>query len=516
MRRSYMTERGVRPTGTSPVFSFTARFPVGRREENIMSIAEDSRFPRVFEYFEELTRIPRASGNTKAVSDFVVSFAQSHGLSCRQDEFNNVIVWKPASAGREEEPAVMLQGHLDMVAAVDEGISFDFRTDALRLRRDGDFLSAEGTTLGADDGIAVAMILAVLEDDTLSHPPLECVFTVDEELGMLGAAALDLSGLKAESLINLDCEGEGVLTVGCAGGSLVRLSFPAPAMEISGILCRISVSGLIGGHSGVEIHKNHTNANHLMGRILTRLSAACPCLIGALSGGSADNAIPSSASAQVLIGEADVPVLDTALNMLRIELEEEIVPAEPDFTLSWSMETAPAPARVSRALTELLPLFSALPDGVQAMSRDLPGLVETSLNLGTMQWDGTNLILAISVRSSMEESRRELEEDLLRTAQAYGGTGEVLGVYPGWPAKPDSRLVTLTSGIWQEMTGQPMRVEAIHAGLECGVFLSKMPNLDIEAMGPDLFDIHTTNERLSISSAGRVYDLLTRILARIR
>lgn len=480
-----------------------------------MGIVEHTSCPRVFDYFEEIAGIPHGSGNTGAISRYCVAFAAAHGLACRQDAAGNVVIRKPASPGRESEEAVLLQGHLDMVAAQEEGIAFDFLRDSLRLRREGDFLTADGTTLGGDDGIAVAMCLAILEDDSLSHPPLECVFTVDEEIGMLGAEALDTSDLTATRMLNLDCEAEGVLTVGCAGGSRVRFSFRTPGHEVTALPCRMRIEGLIGGHSGTEIHRGRINANHLLATLLQQLEEACPCLPGEISGGAADNAIPASAAALLAVPPEKKDEMESLLAAVREAWQEEIRRTEPDFSLSWSWGEEAVSLTVSEELPRLLPLFSQLPDGVQAMSEALPGMVETSLNLGIMKWDGRELRLTFSVRSSVEESRHELEQKLVTLAASFGGTASVDSEYAGWPVQSDSSLRRIASRIWEEMTGKPMRAEAIHAGLECGIFISKMPGLDIIALGPDMQDIHTPRERLSISSTERVYAFVRKLLAEI-
>ncbi len=478
-----------------------------------MGIVEHTSCPRVFDYFEEIAGIPHGSGNTKRLSEHCAVFAAAHGLTCRRDAAGNVVIHKPASPGRETEEAVLLQGHLDMVAAQEEGLAFDFLRDGLRLRREGDFLTADGTTLGGDDGIAVAMCLAILEDDSLSHPPLECVFTVDEEIGMLGAEALDTSDLTATRLLNLDCEEEGVLTVGCAGGSRVRLCFPAAGREVMALSCRIRIEGLIGGHSGTEIHRNRINANHLMATLLSQLTETCPTSLGEFVGGAADNAIPSSATALLAVPTEKQAEMDSLLAAVQETWQREIRQTEPDFSLTWTWEAQPGLLIVSEELTRLLPLFAQLPDGVQAMCEELPDMVETSLNLGIVKWENDQLHLSFSVRSSVEEEKHAVERELISLAESYGGTASVDGDYPGWPVQSDSRLRKTASRLWEEMTGRPMRAEAIHAGLECGIFLSKMPGLDIIAMGPEMQDIHTPRERLSISSTERVYAFLRELLA---
>lgn len=474
--------------------------------------------PRVFEHFESLTQIPHPSRHTKAVSDFCVRFAKEHHLEVQQDAANNVIIRKPATPGREKDPVVMLQGHLDMVPAVEEGREFDFLTDPLQLQVEGDYLRATGTTLGGDDGIAVAMSLAVLEDDTISHPPLVCVFTTDEEIGLLGASALDMSSLKADMLLNLDSEAEGILTVSCAGGATVRLALPAEPLPMSGRICRLSLSGLTGGHSGADIDKHLDNAIRVLAGILNRIFPECPefGLVSA-KGGSADNAIPSSASAEILVPEGKISLLRAAVADMNLSLFADVKQREAGalLELTETGETAAAAVPADEAV-RVLSWILGLPDGVRAMNADIPGLVQTSSNQGILSWKDGTCTLTISVRSCVNEEKEELITFLRSQTGQAGGSSEVFGKYPGWPARKDSRLAGLCCRVWKELTGEEMKVEAIHAGLECGLFADGIPGLDCVSLGPDMKDIHTPRERLSISSTGRVWEFVVRMLDEIR
>ena len=460
---------------------------------------------RVFHYFEELCGIPHGSGNTKAISDFCMAFARQHGLDAEQDAYNNVLIRKPGSAGYETHPPVILQGHLDMVCEKEPERSIDFTRDGLELFLDGDWIGARGTTLGGDDGIAVAMGLAILEDDTLAHPPLEVLFTTDEETGMDGAVGLDASRLKGRTLINADSEEEGVLTVGCAGGARAELRIPVTREPVDAPCYTVTVDGLIGGHSGAEIHKGRLNANIVMGRFLQSLPEDFRLVT--LAGGLKDNAIPRQ-TVCVLAGDDPTAAASAFAAAAQI-------PADPDLTIT----VAPAPAAKtavtaadSRRVAEFL---ATVKNGVQAMSRHIEGLVETSLNLGVLELEEAALRATFSVRSSVGESKTALLTDLEQTAAAFGGTYSSHGHYPAWEYREVSPLRDVMVAVYEEQTGEKPVVKAIHAGLECGLFSEKLPGLDAVSFGPRMRDIHTTRERLCISSTERTYAYLCRVLERL-
>ncbi len=460
---------------------------------------------RVFYYFEELCGIPHGSGNTKAVSDYCMAFARRHGLEAEQDAYNNVLIRKPGSAGYETHPPVILQGHLDMVCEKEPGSPVDFTRDGLELFIDGDWIGARGTTLGGDDGIAVAMGLAILEDDALAHPPLEVLFTTDEETGMDGAVGLDASRLKGRTLINADSEEEGVLTVGCAGGARAELRIPVTREPVNAPCYTVTVDGLIGGHSGAEIHKGRLNANIVMGRFLHSLTGEYRLV--SLAGGLKDNAIPRQ-TVCVLAGEDPTAAAAAFAAANRI-------PSDPDLTVTVS----PAPA-ADRALTaadsrRVAEFLTTVKNGVQAMSRHIDGLVETSLNLGVLELEETALRATFSVRSSVGTGKTALLADLEQTAAAFGGTYSSHGHYPAWEYREVSPLREVMVAVYEEQTGQKPVVETIHAGLECGLFSEKLPGLDAVSFGPRMRDIHTTRERLCISSTERTYAYLCRVLEKL-
>lgn len=488
---------------------------------------------QVFHYFEELSRIPRESGYTKEAADYCVAFARAHGLSWRRDDHQNVVIRKPGSKGFEQAPTVMLQGHLDMVCVADPGVSHDFRTEGLRLKTEGDYLTADGTTLGGDDGIAVAMALAILDSKDLIHPPLECVFTSDEEIGMVGASAMDMSDLKSSFLLNLDSEDEGVFLSGCAGGIRYDLTLPITRTNGSGVPVKLQLSGLTGGHSGTDIVFGRANAVILAGEVLNRLVETIPSLsLYNLSAGLQDNAIPTSFTAELLVQNGNLTGAEQAVQAIEADLrarfhgtdpglaltltaDSEI--SEPSETLTPDMKQDGTAAQVL-AGPELL-RFSAfllnLPDGVSAMSSDLPGLVETSMNCGILRLSDTEAQVSCLLRSSSASGKQALMRRLEAYMDLTGGSFQTSGDYPAWEYRPDYPLQSVLCEVYEEQYGKPARVETIHAGVECGLFAAAIPGLDAVSMGPEILDIHTPRERLSISSTKRFYRFLTEVLKRL-
>lgn len=459
---------------------------------------------KVFEYFEKICAIPHGSRDTKKISDFCVQFAEQRGLPVRQDAHNNVIIWKNATAGYETHPTVILQGHLDMVCEKEPDCDIDFTTDGLRLRVDGDMISADGTTLGGDDGIAVAYALALLDSDTIPHPPLEVVLTVDEEIGMLGATDIDLSMLKGRILLNIDSEDEGILTVSCAGGATSTVTLPIRREKASGKLLTVCVDGLQGGHSGVEIHKGRCNANKLLGELLEKMQ---PLQLVSIDGGQKDNAIPRSAVARFFTQDA------ANFDAAKQDILNKYCAMEPNLQITMQEEPADADAIVqSKAVVALL---NKLPNGVQAMSQEIKGLVQTSLNLGILKTCDDCVSMTFSVRSSVNTEKADLIQALKDTGAEFGADYSQMGEYPAWEYCHDSKLRPLMVATFQELYGKEPVVEAIHAGLECGILADKLPGLDAVSFGPDMTDIHTTREQLSVSSVRRTWDYLCAVLARI-
>ena len=468
----------------------------------------------VFHCFEALCAIPHGSGNTKAVSDWCAAFAKARGLECRQDALNNLIIIKEATPGYEGAEPVILQGHLDMVCEKEPGCQKDLEREGLDLEVDGDFVRARGTTLGGDDGIAVAMALALLDARDLPHPRLEVVLTVDEEVGMLGAAALDVSPLRGRTLINLDSEEEGVFTVSCAGGNRTKCILPVKRESFPGTALMVSVGGLTGGHSGTEIHRGRANANQLLGRCLRAVSARTPLRLSWAEGGSKDNAIPTHSRAQIVV--SDGAAARAALEKLEADLRREYRSTDPGLTIQAEEgETPPLPLD-KESTRRAVCMLTCLPNGVQAMSGDIPGLVQTSLNLGILTTGEEEMSVCFSVRSSLGSQKEALKDRLACLMEELGGRAEYSGDYPAWEYREDSPLRARMVQVFREQYGREPRIEAIHAGLECGLLAGKLPGLDGVSIGPDLLEIHTPRERMSISSVQRVWAFLLEVLRRSR
>ena len=468
-------------------------------------------------WFEKLCSIPHGSGNTKEISDFCVDFARERGLECYQDEANNVIIKKPGTSGYEASAPVILQGHLDMVCQKKPGCDIDFLHDGLRLKTDGEYVWADGTTLGGDDGIAVAMTLAVLDSDSISHPPIEAVFTVDEETGMLGAAVLDMARLSGRRMINIDSEVEGVFTVSCAGGLRADVRIPVSREMLITSSAKIVISGLRGGHSGVEIGKNRASSNALAGRVLDAVIEKCGAQLVSLSGGSADNAIAAHSEMVVALCEKDLPLLESAVSELNGAFRNEYAVSDPDISVCVAEVSSGEVSALCTADTrKVCDALLILPQGIQAMSQDMPGLVETSLNLGILTLENDYLRAAFSVRSSVSSRKKMIARRLERIAAILGGSIEYSGDYPAWEFKRGSGLCQTLEEIYLEQYGSKPDVVAIHAGLECGLFSAALPGLECVSIGPNLFDIHTVSERMEIASVLRVWNFLLKALERMK
>ena len=472
-----------------------------------MSVLEQYQPREALRYFEEICSIPHGSGDTKRISDYCVRFAKAHGLPCVQDEHNNIVICKPGTAGYEDHPPVILQGHLDMVGEKDADCDIDFSKDGLRLRCDGEYIFAEGTTLGGDDGIAAAYALAILAADDIKHPPIEAVFTVDEEIGMLGADAMDMSVLKGRVLLNCDSEDEGILTVSCAGGAPSALTRPIRREACAGQVWRVGVKNLTGGHSGVEINKGRANASKVLASVLREL----PVRLISIDGGSKDNAIPRSCEALVVAQEKIREAFAAAAQQAKAGL-----PAAETEAAFYCVpaDSAPLPMdeESSRAVIALL---NALPNGVQKMSEDIPGLVQTSLNLGILKTQDDKVSMTFSVRSSVNAEKAALIDALKAVGLAHGASYGESGAYPAWEYQKHSRLRDVMISVFRELYGREPVVEAIHAGLECGIFSDRLPGLDAVSFGPQMHDIHTSRERLDLASAERTWKYLLAVLEQL-
>lgn len=474
---------------------------------------EQMDYKGIFKYFSQISKIPRGSGNEDEISEYLVSFAKNQGLEYNKDSANNVIIIKEATKGYENEPAIMLQGHMDMVCEKLKDSSHDFLKDGIKLLIDGDFLHADGTTLGADNGIALAYILALLSDDDLKHPRLEAVITSDEEVGMNGAKALDLSSLKADYMINLDSEEEGYLLASCAGGLTGTSTLPLKRVAVQGKRIKVSIGGLKGGHSGMDIVNNRSNANKLLGRLLFDLRERNTYSVLHMEGGYKDNVIPREAFAELVIDSKDYPKLCENIDEIMKIYKKELVASEPDLEYKvMDMDEGDYMLLDPVSFEKLLFLLIQIPYGVQVMSSDIEGLVESSLNLGIFRLEEEQALICNSVRSSKSSYKHYISNRLEYLVSFLGGDYIVRSEYPAWEYRNESKLRDHLCNLYKEMYGKDMKVEAIHAGLECGLIAEKMPGIDIVSIGPDMSRVHTIDERLSISSAVRVYQFLERVI----
>ena len=478
-----------------------------------MRILENLEPQDVFYYLEEICKIPHGSGNTGQISDYLKAFADEHGLYCRQDELNNIIMVKEASKGYEDHEPVLLQGHMDMVAVKDADCTIDMTKDGLQLEILGDRLTAKGTSLGGDDGIAVAFGLALLAGEEYRHPRIELILTVDEEVGMEGATGLTVDDLTAKRMINLDQEEEKIFITGCAGGARIDIRKKTETEQVEGVLCKLIISGLQGGHSGQEINKERGNAICLMGRLLAALQEKTPIYLKEVNGGTADNAIPNEVCAEIVVTEwtEDIAAF----------MEEKFCGLKAEFAgkedgLKCELQVGAEDALIEvcnrKDSEQWIHLLNVIPHGVIANSVKMKGLVETSLNPGILNVSAVEGMVSTSVRSSNAAAKEALINQLKSFAALCDATVGIRGDYPGWDYDPDSPLREKMVTIYEEMYGVKPQIEAIHAGLECGIFQSKIPGLDCVSIGPDMQDIHTTRETLSIPSVQRVWKFLLKVL----
>lgn len=479
--------------------------------EEIVAKADPS---RVFYYFRQISAIPRGSHHTEAISDYLADFAAERGLEYVQDEANNVIIVKKASEGCEEADPIALQGHIDMVLASEPDKEIDLLKEPITVIEDGDWMSADGTTLGADNGIAVAMMLAVLEDDTIAHPYLECIFTSDEEVGLIGATAIDLSGLKSRRLLNLDSESEGVFCAGCAGGAEIVCRMPVKWKPRSGKILSLKVMGLRGGHSGAEIHIGSANANVLMARMLLRIYKEYPFRMIQMNGGDADNAIPTNTMASVLFSKStDTEKVEELFRVIAEELELEYKVTDPGMAWSAGWEETHFVRTASKANTEtLLGYLVSVPNGVTHMSPVIREMPRTSLNMGIVRTDKEGIEAEFMVRSGVNSQTTYLCDRLVCLTKAFGGEAVIRSSYPAWEFRQDSPFRDLAVRTYTDLTGSEPGVEIIHAGLECGILAGKLEGLDCISTGPDLENVHTVRERMRISSVANVWTFVLKLL----
>lgn len=476
-----------------------------------MRALENCEPKRVFYYFEELCKIPHGSGNTKQISDYLADFAKEQGLEYVQDEMNNIVIYKPATPGYENAPTVIIQGHMDMVCERRPDVEHDFTKDPLNISVKDGYVTANGTTLGGDDGIAVAYGLALLESKEIAHPSLEVLITVDEEIGLLGAVGLDCSVLKGRRLINLDSEAEGSLWISCAGGLSGISRIPVKRVEAEGQKVKIKICGLMGGHSGAEIDKKRANANVLMGRFLYTLQKTAAYEIISMAGGQKDNAITRECTAELLAEDAEAVKL--CAEKVQKGLREEYTGSDEGITIEVTEQGSSKEMVLHPTSREKVLFFlMEVPFGIQKMSGSIEGLVETSTNIGIMKLEEESFMGTSSVRSSVGAASDALSDKICYLTEFLGGTYTVQGAYPAWEYRKDSPLRDKMVEVYQDMYGQKPNVVAIHAGLECGLFYKKIDGLDCVSLGPNMKDIHTSEEVLDIASTERVWNYLVKVL----
>lgn len=458
--------------------------------------------------------MPRGSGNMNGIADFCVDFAEKHGLKFIKDNANNVVIYKDAAKGYESAEPIILQGHLDMVCQKTNESSFDFEKDGIELLIDGEFIKANGTTLGADNGIAVAIILSILESDSIPHPAIEAVFTTDEEIGMIGAAALDGSVLSAKKMINLDSEEIDCVTVSCAGGSDFTAKLPTERIKASGNEITITLKGLKGGHSGICINEGRVNANILAGRILNYLNNNTKFSLVSVNGGDKINAITPICEIKVITTDDNFKAVS---EKYIDEIKTEIAHREPEFYAEIDVcENKTADSMVKASQDKAIYALLLAPNGVTEMSAEINGLVETSLNLGILKTEENYVSYSFALRSNKKTAMKFLEDKLTAFFSPLSAEISTGGHYPPWEFNDRSELQKLYIDSYVAQFGEMPRVEAIHAGLECGVFADKIDGFDAIAIGPQMFDVHTVNERLEIKSVGEIYKLLLKILEKCR
>lgn len=478
-----------------------------------MGVLSDLEPKEVFYYFEELSKVPRATFDMERVSDFCVAFAKEHGLEYIQDEVKNVMIKKPGTPGYEDSDPVIIQGHLDMVAVKTDDSDHDFTKDPLDLFVDGNLIGAKGTSLGGDDGIAVAYAMAILASDDIPHPPIEALFTIDEEIGMGGATGVDMSQLKGKYLLNLDSEVEGIMTVGCAGGYIWNTYIPFERTEETGAKITISVKGLNGGHSGMEITKQNGNAHKIMGRILFALSKEYDFNLISIDGGTAANVIAQFDTAKIIAEPSQAEAIVKAVEALGADIVDEFLGQEPAISITAAVEGEGTEAAMDAEATgNVISYLYGAPDGVQCYDRTFPGEPETSLNTGIVATEENHVMIRYQIRSAMKTKLKDMENKMTMWCDMVGASCELTSAYPAWKFDPDSRIRPLAIELYEKMFGKELRTETTHGGLECGILFDKKPDLDIISFGPNLFDVHSVKERVDIDSTARMWEYLKELL----
>ncbi|MFO7677799.1 MAG: aminoacyl-histidine dipeptidase [Thermoplasmatota archaeon] len=482
-----------------------------------MSVITNLEPKAVWKHFDEIRKIPRCSKHEEKIRKYVEDFAKTHKLRYKTDDIGNIVISKPGTSGMEKKPIVILQGHLDMVCEKNSDVNFDFSKDAIQLKRDGDVLAADGTTLGADNGIGVAASLAILEDTALKHGPLECLFTIDEETGLTGAFALKSDMLKGKILLNLDSEDWGVLTVGCAGGGDSKIKLPIKRQRISDDLASlvVNISGLRGGHSGVDAHEQRGNAIKVLSRLLWKASKSFEFHLANIKGGDKHNAIPREAYATVLINKKQVSDFTSHIKTQGKDILDEIKPIDPNLSVEIKQGEAISSVFDKKSQNTVLNLLHALPHGVDKMSYDIKGLVETSTNLATVVVKDDVVHIGLSSRSSIMSALQDFRDRIKAAATLAGAEVSEEEPYPGWKPNLDSKILNLSKKIYKEKYHKEPVVEAIHAGLECGIIGEKFPGMDMVSIGPTIKYPHSPEEQVHISTVNEFYKFILQILQQI-
>ena len=484
-----------------------------------MKNLEDIIKERIFYHFNEISKIPRGSGNEKQISDYLINFGRNLGLECIQDRALNVIIKKSATKGYEKAPVVIIQGHMDMVCEKNSDKIHDFTKDPIELIVNGDYIYANKTTLGGDDGIALAYAMAILEDNTIEHPALEVLITSDEEAGMSGALAIQPNYINGKIVLNIDSEEEGKLLVSCAGGIRTKSTLPIQWLDKKENTKEytIAIKGLKGGHSGTDINLEKGNSNKLMGRLLKEITNEIKLNLVSLNGGSKNNAIPREAEAVVSINSADEKKIIDLKTKVCENLKKEFSKKDSDLRI-YLLEYEKSVEKVfsDDTTVKAIKLLYMYPNGVNTMSSEIEGLTESSTNLGVITTNENDIEYDSAVRSSVFSLREEIVERNKCITEIIGGTFITNAGYPAWPYKTDSKIRDICKDIYFKMYGKEAEVVAIHAGVECGILKEKLGDLDMISFGPDIIDIHTPNEHISISSACRCFEYLLEVLKEIR
>ena len=483
-----------------------------------MSVIEDLEPKMVWKHFDEIRKIPRCSKHEEKIREYIVNFAKKQNLKYKTDKTGNVVINKPGTKGMEKKPTVILQGHMDMVCEKNSDIIFDFSKDSIQLKLKGDILTANGTTLGADNGMGLAMSLAILEDNNLKHGPLEALFTIDEETGLTGAFAMESDMLTGHIMLNLDSEDFGVITVGCAGGGDSQIKLPIKTQPINDSLTSLTVkvSGLRGGHSGVDINEQRGNAVKLLTRMLWEAKEDYNFYITEIKGGDKHNAIPREAYAKISVEKQDKDKFVTTLKDEGKNILQEYKPIDPNFKVDFQDIDKLKTTLTDDSQNRLLDLIHGLPHGIDKMSYGIPDLVETSTNLAKVTIDENNALISMSTRSSIKSALQDLRDRIRAIAELSGAKVEEDKPYPGWQPNLDSKLLKLSKKIFKDMYKQEAKVEAIHAGLECGIIGEKFTGMDMISIGPTIKYPHSPEEQVQVSTVDKTYKYVLKILENIQ